>query len=119
MNTPISSMLLVLVATFFGSFGAVLLKSGSQKLRHGLRYLVLNGRLAAGVVLFLVSSLFYVLGLKRGELSVLYPMVSLANVWTLIWSRVFFQEPVTRAKTMGLLLILVGVFFIGMGAGHR
>ena len=112
-------MLLVLVASLFGSFGAVFLKAGSQKIRQGLRFLVLNARLGAGVALFLISSVFYVLGLKRGEVSVLYPMVSLANVWTLIWSRVFFKEPITRAKTMGVLLILVGVFFIGLGAEVR
>jgi drug/metabolite transporter (DMT)-like permease len=112
-------MLLVLVASFFGSFGAVFLKSGSQKLKHGLRYLFLNIRLVAGVVLFLGSSVFYVLGLKRGEVSVLYPMVSLANVWTLIWSRLFFKEPITGAKALGLLLILIGVFFIGVGAEAR
>jgi small multidrug resistance pump len=115
-KTPISSMLLILVATIFGSFGAVFLKAGAQKLRDGLRYLILNVRLAAGVALFLISSAFYVLGLKHGELSVLYPMVSLANVWTLVWSRLFFKEPITRAKALGLLLILVGVFFIGLGA---
>jgi len=109
-------MLLVLVASFVGSFGAVFLKSGSQKLRHGLRYLILNARLAAGVALFLASSAFYILGLKRGEVSVLYPMVSLANVWTLAWSRLFFKEPITRNKTFGVLLILAGVFFIGLGA---
>jgi drug/metabolite transporter (DMT)-like permease len=112
-------MLLVLVASFFGSFGAVFLKSGSQKVKDGLRYLFLNIRLAAGVSLFLGSSVFYVLGLKRGEVSVLYPMVSLANVWTLIWSRLLFKEPITRAKTLGLLLILIGVFFIGVGAEGR
>jgi drug/metabolite transporter (DMT)-like permease len=72
----------------------------------------------AGVALFLGSSVFYVLGLKRGEVSVLYPMVSLANVWTMIWSRVFFKEPITHAKTLGLALILIGVFFIGFGAGR-
>jgi drug/metabolite transporter (DMT)-like permease len=115
-NTPVSSMLLVLAASFLGSFGAVFLKSGAQKLRHGLRYLILNARLALGVALFLGSSVFYLLGLKRGEVSVLYPMVSLANVWTLCWSRIFFKEPITHAKTLGLLLILVGVFFIGLGA---
>jgi len=112
-------MLLVLAASFIGSFGAVFLKSGSQKIRHGLKYLILNLHLAAGVVLFLASSVFYVLGIKHGELSVLYPMVSLANVWTLAWSRLFFKEPITRGKTMGLLLILVGVFFIGLGAEPR
>lgn len=119
MNTPVSSMLLVLVATFFGSFGAVFLKSGSQKIRHGLRYLILNWHLAAGVTLFLTSSVFYVLGLKRGEVSVLYPMVSLANVWTLAWSRLFFKERITSAKTLGLLLIMVGVCFIGLGAERQ
>lgn len=112
-------MLLVLVATVFGSFGAVFLKSGSQKLRDGLRYLIFNIRLAAGVALFLLSSAFYVLGLKRGEVSVLYPMVSLANVWTLAWSRLFFKEAITQAKIFGVLLILIGVFFIGLGAGPR
>jgi drug/metabolite transporter (DMT)-like permease len=112
-------MVLVLIASFFGSVGAVFLKSGAQKIRDGLRYLFLNTRLAVGVALFLGSSVFYVLGLKRGEVSVLYPMVSLANVWTLIWSRLFFKEPITRAKMLGLLLILVGVFFIGVGAEAR
>ena len=116
MKTPVISMVMVLVASFVGSFGAVFLKSGAQKLRDGLRYLILNIRLAAGVALFLLSSAFYILGLKHGEVSVLYPMVSLANVWTLFWSRLFFKEPITRAKTLGLLLILVGVFFIGLGA---
>jgi drug/metabolite transporter (DMT)-like permease len=118
-KTPISSMLLVLAASFIGSFGAVFLKTGAQKTRHGLRYLILNVHLAAGVALFLVSSVVYILGLKRGEVSVLYPMVSLANVWTLAWSRLFFKEPITRQKTAGLLLILAGVFFIGLGAGGR
>ena len=116
MKTPVISMVMVLVASFVGSFGAVFLKSGAQKLRDGLRYLILNSRLAAGVALFLLSSAFYILGLKHGEVSVLYPMVSLANVWTLFWSRLFFKEPITRSKTLGLLLILVGVFFIGLGA---
>jgi drug/metabolite transporter (DMT)-like permease len=115
-KTPVNSMLLVLVASFVGSFGAVFLKSGAQKLRDGLKYLILNIRLAAGVALFLLSSAFYIMGLKHGEVSVLYPMVSLANVWTLFWSRLFFKEPITRSKTLGLLLILVGVFFIGLGA---
>ena len=112
-------MLLVLMASVIGSFGAVFLKSGAQKLRFGLRYLILNPLLAAGVFLFLTSSVFYIMGLKRGEVSVLYPMGSLGNVWTLIWSRVFFKEQLTRAKMMGVFMILVGVFFIGLGAESR
>jgi drug/metabolite transporter (DMT)-like permease len=119
MKTPLASMLLVLFASFVGSFGAVFLKAGAHKLRYGLRYLIFNPQLTAGVLLFLTSSGFYIMGLKRGEVSVLYPMVSLGNVWTMAWSRLFFKEPITRTKILGVFMILVGVFFIGLGAETR
>ena len=114
--TPFSSMALVLGAAFIGSFGAVMLKSGAGRLHFSLRRLVLNYRLAAGVGLFLLSSYFFVLGVRQGELSVLYPMVSLGYVWTLLWSRLFFKEPVTRNKSLGLLLILLGIVLVGLGS---
>lgn len=108
-------MLLVLVASFIGSFGAVFLKAGSAKLRLGMRYLVFNYNLALGVALFLASSYFFVLGVKRGELSVLYPLVSLSYIWALLWSRIFFKEPFSKRKFYGLALILAGIACIGLG----
>jgi multidrug transporter EmrE-like cation transporter len=108
-------MLLVLVASLFGSFGAVFLKLGAARLKNGFWH-VLNVPLGVGVALFLGSSYFFVLGIRHGELSVLYPMVSLGYIWTLVWSRVFFKEAFTRQKFMGLGLILLGVFFVGLGS---
>lgn len=118
MTTPVSSMAYVLVASFFGSFGALFLKSGSAKLNRGLKYLFLNFHLALGVALFLTSSYFFVLGIKRGELSVLYPLVSLGYIWTLLWSRLFLKERMTRGKFFGLALILIGIAFVGLGNAH-
>jgi drug/metabolite transporter (DMT)-like permease len=46
---------------------------------------------------------------------VLFPLVSLGYVWTMLWSKLFFKEPLTRNKVLGLGLILVGVTFIGIG----
>jgi multidrug transporter EmrE-like cation transporter len=108
-------MLLVLVASFIGSFGAVFLKAGAGRLRGSIRHLIFNHRLAFGVTLFLVSTLVYLRGIRQGELSILYPMVSLGYVWTLFWSRLFFKEPLTGTKFMGLGLILVGIVFLGLG----
>ena len=107
-------MLLVLFASFIGSFGAVFLKMGSEKLKQGLGQL-LNYRLALGVGMYLLSTCFFIVALRNGELTVLYPLVSLGYVWTLLWSKLFFKEPLTRYKFAGLFLILIGVSFIGMG----
>jgi drug/metabolite transporter (DMT)-like permease len=113
MKTPLSSMLLVFVASFIGSIAAVLLKAGANRLKEG--WWASAGRLGAGIGLFVLSSVLYVWGLKDGSLTVLYPMVSLGYVWTLLWSRMFFGEPFNRPKVAGLALVLLGVFFIGAG----
>jgi drug/metabolite transporter (DMT)-like permease len=115
MKTPFSSMALVLTASFVGSFGAVFLKSGADRLHRDVRTLFTNWRLAAGVVFFLASSLLYLRGIREGELTVLYPMVSLGYVWTLVWSRLFFGEPFTREKLIGLAMILTGIVFLALG----
>lgn len=116
MTTPVSSILLVMLASFIGSFGAVFLKSGASKLHMDWRTIAHNWQLAAGVGSFLVSSVFFVMGVRHGELTVLYPMGSLGYIWTLIWSRLFFGEPFTRNKFIGLGMILAGITFLAFGS---
>jgi drug/metabolite transporter (DMT)-like permease len=113
-GTPISSILLVITASVIGSMGAVYLKLGAEPLRYGWRH-ALNIKLAAGVALFLGSSVFSLLGIRRGELSVLFPMVSISYVLGAVWSRLFFGEQFTKAKFLGLALIMIGVVFVGLG----
>jgi len=107
-------MLLVFAASVVGSFGAVFLKRGAARLDGSILSFV-NSQLVLGVALFLGSSVFYTLGIRGGDLSVLYPMVSLGYVWTLLWSRLFFHETFTRQKFLGLGLVLLGVVFVGLG----
>lgn len=113
-STPAQSIALVFIASFIGSFGALFLKAGAGRLHDGLRYLVLNPKLILGVVLFVASSIAYVVGIRKGELSVLYPLVSLSYIWALLWSRLFLKEPLTRNKFYGLGLIVLGIVFIGL-----
>lgn len=117
MHTPPESFLLVVVASFIGSFGAVFLKSGSKNLKSNLRSLLTNYRLAIGGLLFVISSLFFVRAISQpgAELSVLYPMVSMSYLWAMVWSRIFFQEPFTRQKFSGLGLIILGIAILQFG----
>ncbi len=114
MTTPASSITLVLVSSVIGSVGAVFLKSGAVALRPNISSIVLNWRLATGVATYLLSSVLFVKGMSNGELSVLFPMVSLGYICTLAWSRMFFKEAITRAKLMGIGLILVGIVLLSL-----
>ncbi|MEO8028163.1 MAG: EamA family transporter [Bryobacteraceae bacterium] len=112
-KTPVSSMVLVFVASIIGSFASVLLKASSGRLQFTIPALLTNWKLIGGAMTYLVSSVFFVWGVKNGELSVLYPLVSLGYIWTMVWSKLFFGEPITRAKMSGVALILVGIVLLG------
>jgi len=115
MHTPASSIVLVLFGSFIGSFGAVFLKLGAEHMQGSLARILNNYWLAIGVVLYLLSSVFYIMGIAQGQLTVLYPMVSLGYIWAIVWARLFFKEPFTLAKIGGLLMIVFGVALINFG----
>jgi drug/metabolite transporter (DMT)-like permease len=114
-KTPLHSVALVLVAAFIGSLGMAFLKGGAGRLERNFRSLLTNWHLAAGVTLFILSSAFFVMGVREGELTVLYPMVSLGYVWALLWARLFFNERMTRNKFAGLGMILAGIVLLYVG----
>jgi drug/metabolite transporter (DMT)-like permease len=116
MTTPVSSMVIVLVGSVIGSLGAIFLKSGAHAVNRNWTSIAFNWRLALGIATYLVSSVLFVKGMSNGELSVLFPLVSLGYVCTLVWSRLFFQEVITKVKLAGVGLILVGIAFLSLGS---
>lgn len=102
-------MLWVVGASVIGSFAAVLLKGGAIRIERNLASILTNWRLAAGVGVYVLSSLLFVRGIKEGELSILYPMVAVGYVFSLPLSKLFFNEPLTRYKIIAVGLILCGV----------
>ncbi|MBV9301153.1 MAG: hypothetical protein JOY53_03470, partial [Acidobacteriaceae bacterium] len=62
MRTPLSSILFILTSSFIGSFGAVFLKLGAEHIKGSLGSFLRNYWLAVGVCLYLLSSVFFVMG---------------------------------------------------------
>jgi multidrug transporter EmrE-like cation transporter len=116
MTTPVSSMVLILIGSVIGSVGAIFLKSGAHAVNRNWTSIAFNWRLAVGIGTYLLSSVLFVKGMSNGELSVLFPLVSLGYVCTLVWSRLFFQEVITKMKLAGVGLILVGIAFLSLGS---
>ena len=117
MSPHANAVVLVLIGSFVGSFGAVFLKLGAEHMQGGLARLLTNYWLGTGVVLYLMSSVFYMMGVAQpgAELTVLYPMVSLGYIWAILWARLFFKEAFTLPKLGGLLMIIFGVALINFG----
>ena len=105
----------VLTGSVIGSLGAVGLKAGAKHVEMNILGLMKNWKLALGLGLYLLSTVFFVKGIAHGEISVLFPLVSLGYIWTSIWSKLFFGESFTREKFLGLGLIIVGCVLLGLG----
>jgi multidrug transporter EmrE-like cation transporter len=116
MSTLYVSIAWIMVGSFVGSFGAVFLKIGASRI-DGLKSLLTNWRLALGIAFYLLSSVFFVIGVKNGgELSVLYPMVSTGSIWTLMWSKFLLGESLTRPKFIAVGMILAGSGILILGS---
>jgi drug/metabolite transporter (DMT)-like permease len=116
-TTPLSSFAWVVCGSVVGSFGAAGLKAGAQRLQFTIPALLSNWQLIAGGMGYLLSTVFFVQGLKNGELSVLYPMVSVGYLWSTLWGKLFFGEQITRTKVGALGLILLGAAILVVSAG--
>jgi drug/metabolite transporter (DMT)-like permease len=83
-----------------------------------LMALITNFQLFAGLAIYGLGSVVMIVALRHGELSVLYPLISLNYVWVAILSVMLFQESVNPLKIAGICVIMTGVAVLGRGA-HR
>ena len=116
MATQLWAIGLVILATFVGAFGPILLKKASAKRLSKLSSLATNYHLFGGVALYAIGTLLFIPALKGGDLSVLYPFVSLAYIWVSLLSVKFLGEKMNKLKWLGITLIIIGVSFIGFGS---
>ena len=116
MATQLWAIGLVIAATIVGAFGPILLKKASAKSLSNIKSLITNYYLFGGVALFAIGTVLFIPALKGGELSVLYPFVSLSYIWVSLLSVKFLGERMNKFKWLGITLIIVGVSFIGLGS---
>jgi len=116
MATEIWAMGLVIFATLIGAFGPILLKKASAKQLSKISSLATNYHLFGGVALYAIGTLLFIPALKGGDLSVLYPLVSVSYIWVSLLSVKFLGEKMNKFKWLGIALIIIGVSLIGAGS---
>ncbi len=115
MTTQLWSIIVVFIGTIIGAFGALFFKQGADNLKLNLKVLLKNHKLVLGFILYFISAVFYIIALKGGELSIIYPFVSLAYIWIILLSIKVLKEKMNTLRWIGVAAIVVGVVFIGIG----
>jgi len=106
---------MVVVFTLVAAIAQPLFKTGANRLFANLTPmgLVSDVPLVVGLTLYGFGSILMILALRWGELSVLYPIISLSYVWVAILSVIIFHETMTPAKIGGIAIIIAGVAILG------
>ena len=107
---------IVLIGTVLNSIAQVLYKFGASRLSLTISSLLTNYFLIIGISIYAVSAVALLIALRGGELSVLYPLIATSYVWVSFLSIHFFDEIMNVYKWLGIIVIIMGVSFIGMGS---
>lgn len=108
------SVLLVFCCTLIGAAAQVFFKLGAGELsKPNPVQMLTNPVLLSGYVLYGLSTVLLVLALRRGQLSILYPVISLTYVWVTILSILIFKESMNLFKVLGLSIVVAGVAVLG------
>lgn len=112
--------LILAISILLAVVGQLLMKKGMMifgtfpvsQLLYKIIPMFLNPYVFFGFASFGLSSIFWLVVLSRLELSLVYPMVSVAYILVAIASWFFFRENVTLVRWLGILVIVMGVFLI-------
>jgi multidrug transporter EmrE-like cation transporter len=119
------SYFFIFLTLALGAYGQLILKSRvlkagavpadlHEKIIFGLKLLTDPWVLSAFAGAFL-ASLCWMAAMTRLPLSFAYPFTSLSFVLILVLSYVFFNEPITLAKIVGLAFIICGITIASLG----
>jgi drug/metabolite transporter (DMT)-like permease len=109
------------IFTFLGATAQMLMKTGMTRPDPTLWDYATNLPLIIGYGLYGLGAVLFTIALRDGELSVLYPVISLTYVWVAILSVPILHENFSLyswkgvSKIVGILTIVAGVGVLGKG----
>jgi uncharacterized membrane protein len=116
MATALWAIGVVILASIVGALGPIYLKKGSKNFKLDFKALATNYSLMLGVLFYGAATIIFIPALRGGELSVLYPFISLSYVWVSLLSVRMLKEKMNKFKWLGVLVIIIGVSLIGLGS---
>ena len=115
----------LLTGVLLNAGAQLLLKAGTNALGvitltrddwpHTLGRMATQPHFAAGVAIYMLSLVVWIIGLSRVPVSVAYPMLSLGYVINAIAAYFLFGESLTLVRWAGIGFIVLGVWLVARG----
>jgi multidrug transporter EmrE-like cation transporter len=116
MQTPWISIVYFVVAAVFGAVGQYFYKTGADRAAASWTGYLLNVRLLAGVICYVLVMVLFVAAFRRGgAMSVLYPVYASTFIWGAIIALVTFGEPIRPVNVVGMGLLILSMYLMGLG----
>ncbi len=112
MQVKLTIILLVAFCALLGATGQIFFKLASEDLSFEFTKLISNWKLWLGLFLYGIATVLFIIALKQGNLSILYPVIATSYIWVTIFSMLFLKEVFPFYKWSGVLLIILGVGII-------
>ncbi|RME78376.1 hypothetical protein D6774_01370 [Candidatus Woesearchaeota archaeon] len=112
MNVSTKGVVMMVFATLLAAFAQFLGKIGVSRITTSVWSIIFNPYLVSSLLLLFFMSLIVTFALRLGDVSKLYPLISLSFIWTAIVSSVLLGETLHFTTIVGTLIILLGVMVI-------
>jgi drug/metabolite transporter (DMT)-like permease len=106
-------ILLMFICTLFTSTGQYFFKSGSNLFAFTIQGILFNVPLLLGFFFYGFGAILLMVALKFGDLSKIYPFVSLNFIWVTLMSVFLLGEQLNSYKINAVILVIFGVLLIG------
>ena len=114
MKTPVSSIVMFLVAALMGAVGQYLYKVGAQRTGAGWQSYLFNAPLLGGVSCYVAVMVLFVAAFRRGgNMAVLYPLYASTFIWGALIALVAFGTPIKPVNIAGMVLLVAGMLLMG------
>jgi drug/metabolite transporter (DMT)-like permease len=104
----------IFIATFIGAIGAIFLKKGAKHIKLRVELTPENRFIIAGVFMYVVGILMYMLVLRALPLSIAYPLTSVSYLWIVLLSRKYLKEKIDIWRWAGIFLIIGGIVLLSL-----
>ena len=118
MATKKFAIAMMFFCTILVSLAQVFYKKGSATLSFDFMSIITNYNILIGLVLYGIGAVIMIMAFKHGEVTVLYPIITLSYIWVSLLSVYFFGEVMNVYKWIGVLVIAFGIYFIALGGSE-